>query len=405
MRFPFYIAERYLFSKKSRNVINLITGISVAVIAFVTAAMIVVLSAFNGIDMLVDELYSSFDGDVIIEAPRGRYLDTDSLNMEAWSEDSRIAVIHEVVEQSVLVQYKDRQRVAVMKGVPADYMTSTGLENKIYEGGAILEDEDTFRGIIGYGILLDLDAALYSESLTPLFVHAAEKGRRISRDKEKAFNTEPIMIGGVFSINLEYDSQYLLVPIAFARDVMKVGQVSSYLEVQAKEGVPLEELKDAIASKMSQDLKVSTREEKNALVYKANESERLVTILILSFIILIATFNILASITMLMLDKQKDLKIIHSMGATVQQIRNIFFIEAMLISVAGTVIGLVLGLGVCYLQSEYGLVPLQGGIVEYYPVIIMLRDVLMVFAIVVSIGFLFSWFPVKRLTKGLLAQS
>ncbi|MDA0714349.1 MAG: FtsX-like permease family protein [Bacteroidetes bacterium] len=405
MRFPFYIAERYLFSKKSRNVINLITGISVAVIAFVTAAMIVVLSAFNGIDMLVDELYSSFDGDVIIEAPRGRYLDTDRLNMEAWSEDSRIAAIHEVVEQSVLVQYKDRQRVAVMKGVPADYMTSTGLENKIYEGGAILEDEDTFRGIIGYGILLDLDAALYSESLTPLFVHAAEKGRRISRDKEKAFNTEPIMIGGVFSINLEYDSQYLLVPIAFARDVMKVGQVSSYLEVQAKEGVPLEELKDVIASKMSQDLKVSTREEKNALVYKANESERLVTILILSFIILIATFNILASITMLMLDKQKDLKIIHSMGATVQQVRNIFFIEAMLISVAGTVIGLVLGLGVCFLQSEYGLVPLQGGIVDYYPVIIMLRDVLMVFAIVVSIGFLFSWFPVKRLTKGLLAQS
>ena len=247
MRFPFYIAERYLFSKKSRNVINLITGISVAVIAFVTAAMIVVLSAFNGIDMLVDELYSSFDGDVIIEAPRGRYLDTDSLNMEAWSMDERISAIHEVVEQSVLVQYKDRQRVAVMKGVPADYMTATGLENKIYEGGAILEDDDTFRGIIGYGILLDLDAALYSESLSPLFVHAAEKGRRISRDKEKAFNTEPIMIGGVFSINLEYDSQYLLVPIAFARDVMKVGQVSSYLEVQAKEGVSLEELKDFIS--------------------------------------------------------------------------------------------------------------------------------------------------------------
>ena len=150
---------------------------------------------------------------------------------------------------------------------------------------------------------------------------------------------------------------------------------------------------------------MSTREEKNALVYKANESERLVTILILSFIILIATFNILASITMLMLDKQKDLRILNSMGATVQQIRNIFFIEAMLISVAGTVIGLALGLGVCFLQREYGLVPLQGGIVDYYPVIIMLRDVLMVFAIVVSIGFIFSWFPVKRLTKGLLAQS
>jgi len=405
MRFPFYIAGRYLFSKKSRNVINLITGISVAVIAFVTAAMIVVLSAFNGIDSLVDELYSSFDGDVMIEAQRGRYLDLDSLEMDVWKDDARIAAIHEVLEQSVLVQFKERQRVATMKGVQPGYLEANGLDASIHEGSPLLEDNDAFMAVLGYGIQLDLDAPLYSQSLSPLLVHAAQKGKRISKHKDKAFKTEPIMIGGVFSINMEYDSEYMLVPIAFARDLLDVGPVCSYVEIQASDGLSLEELQDFITTSTSGRYKVTTREEKNAMIYSANESERMVTIVILSFIILIATFNILASITMLMLDKEKDLKVLHSMGATLMQIRNIFFTEAMLISMAGTILGLMLGLGVCYLQTEYGLVPLQGGIVEYYPVIINFMDVLMVFSIVLLIGLLFSWYPVKRLSAGLLARS
>ena len=213
------------------------------------------------------------------------------------------------------------------------------------------------------------------------------------------------MIGGVFSINMEYDSEYLLVPIAFARDLLGVDNASSYVEIQAADGISLEELQEFIREATGGAYKVSTREEKNALIYKANESERLVTILILSFIILIATFNILASITMLMMDKEKDLKVIHSMGATMLQIRNIFFTEAMLISMAGTVIGLFIGLMVCYLQSHYGLVRLQGGIVEYYPVIIDFKDVVLVFSIVLSIGLLFSWYPVKRLAEGLISKN
>jgi lipoprotein-releasing system permease protein len=164
----------------------------------------------------------------------------------------------------------------------------------------------------------------------------------------------------------------------------------------------LEELQEFITEATGGKYKVNTREEKNALIYKANESERLVTILILSFIILIATFNILASITMLMMDKEQDLKVIHSMGATMMQIRNIFFTEAMLISMAGTVIGLILGLGICYLQTSFGLVRLQGGIVDYYPVIVDMADVILVFSIVFTIGLLFSWYPVKRLAVGLI---
>jgi lipoprotein-releasing system permease protein len=402
MRFHFYIAGRYLFSKKSRNVINLITGISVAVIAFVTAAMIVVLSAFNGIDSLVDELYSSFDGDVMIEAPRGRYISMDSLSVDQWKDDSRVKNIHEVLEQSVLIQYKESQRVATMKAVPLGYLEQNGLDASIHEGSALLEDNEAFLAVIGYGIQLDLDAPLFSKSLTPLLIHAAQKGKRISKHKDKAFKTEPIMIGGVFSINMEYDSEYLLVPLPFARDLLDVGPVCSYIEIQAADGISLEELQEFITEATGGKYKVNTREEKNALIYKANESERLVTILILSFIILIATFNILASITMLMMDKEQDLKVIHSMGATMMQIRNIFFTEAMLISMAGTVIGLILGLGICYLQTSFGLVRLQGGIVDYYPVIVDMADVILVFSIVFTIGLLFSWYPVKRLAVGLI---
>ncbi len=405
MRFPFYIAWRYLFSKKSRNVINLITGISVVVIAFVTAAMVVVLSAFNGIDGLVDELYSSFDGDVIIEPERGKVIPLDSLDLSSIMELDGYKDHFEVIEQNVLLSLGDRQRVATMKGVPPEYLKSTGLTSSIYEGSDILVDEDADLAIVGYKIMLELDAGLFSETFRPLVVNAPRRGKKISRSKQKAFRSEPIRIGGVFSINMEYDSEYLLVPIIFARDIMDYRQECNYIEVDCREEVEIEVFKNLVQARLPDGLVATTRFDKNAVIYKANESERLVTILILSFIILIAVFNILASLTMLMIDKSHDLTMLHSMGAPVKTLRRIFFLEGILISGLGAIIGVAIGVLVCYLQENVGLVRLQGGIVDFYPVIIHLKDILLVLAIVMIIAIGFSWIPVNRMTRGMLMEA
>ncbi len=405
MRFPFYIAWRYLFSKKSRNVINLITGISVGVIAFVTAAMIVVLSAFNGIDELVDDLYSSFDGDVIITPERGRSLSPDSVGLEAIMSLAAYGHHFEVIEQNVLLTYGDQQRVASMKGVPDDYMPRTGLDSTIYVGSDVLQDESRNYAILGYKVMQDLDAGPYYETLRPLTVHAARKGKKISRSKERAFRSEPIPIGGGFSINMEYDTKFVLVPISFAQGLMDYKNECNSIEIIARPGQDIKSFRQAIAEVLPDGYVANTRFEKNAIIYKANESERLVTIMILSFIILIAVFNILASLTMLMLDKSHDLTMLHSMGAPVSTLRRIFFIEGLLISGAGMAIGLALGAIICYLQQEVGLVPLEGGIVDYYPVLLRMRDFGLVAAIVMIIAVAFSWIPVNRMTRGMLLEA
>jgi lipoprotein-releasing system permease protein len=404
LNLPFYIAKRYLFSKKSRNVINVITGISVVVIAFVTAAMVVVLSAFNGIDDLVDDLYSNFDGDLILTPERGRLLEGDSLDIASILEIEGVRSVHQVLEEQVLLGYDDRQRLATMRGVDDGYLKEKGLDASIYEGSDLLEDDMIFQAIIGYGLKLDLDASLTSVGFEPLIVHAPRKGKRISRHKQKAFNTEGIPIGGIFSINLEYDSEYLLVPYDFAKDIMDIRSGCSFIEILLDSGIDTDALRARIRADLPDSVDIKSREEKNALIYKANESERLVTICILSFIILIATFNILASLTMLMLDKRADMQTLKALGATPQLIERVFFIEGMLISALGALIGLLVGIVLCFAQQEYGLIPLKGGIVQYYPVEVRSSDIVLVFTIVLIIALVFSWWPVKHLSRGLIER-
>lgn len=375
------------------------------VIAFVTAAMIVVLSAFNGIDALVDDLYSSFDGDVIITPARGKILSTDSISLDAIMALPAYGHHFEIIEQNVLLTFGDQQRVASMKGVPEEYMARTQLDSTIYIGSDVLQDEKRNYAILGYKVMQDLDAGPYYETLRPLTIHAARKGKRISRSKKKAFRSEPIPIGGGFSINMEYDSKYLLVPISFAQKLMDYTNECNSIEVNSSPEQDIEEFKLAIEAVLPTGYVASTRFEKNAIIYKANESERLVTIMILSFIILIAVFNILASLTMLMIDKSHDLTMLHSMGAPVKTLRRIFFIEGLLISGAGMVIGLAIGAIICYLQQTVGLVRLEGGIVDFYPVMLRPIDFGLVAAIVMIIAVAFSWIPVNRMTRGMLLEA
>ncbi|MFT4662902.1 MAG: lipoprotein-releasing system permease protein [Patiriisocius sp.] len=399
MKFPFYIAKRYLFAKKSRNIINVITTISVVVIAFVTTAMIVILSAFNGIDELVQDLYSSLDADITIAPVRGKTIHTDSLDLAPILAMEAVDWIEPIIEENVILAYRDKQRIATIKGVRNEYLKNISFSDHILEGYEFPESDGLQYGLMGYGVKQELGAGLYAESFTPLTVYAPRRGKKIYKNREGATKKQTLMGGGVFSINIDFDTKYLITSLGFAKELFEMNNEVNHYEIKLHDGYIASDVKLNMEKAMDSRYKLITQKEKNSLIYKANESERLITIFILAFIVVIATFNIFASLTILIIDKGKDRKILSSLGATQGTIRQIFFLEGIMLSAMGTLIGLILGFILSWLQQNVGIIPLEGGIVDYYPVIIKPMDFILVSAIVLGIGLLFSWLPVWMLTK------
>ncbi len=402
MNFPFYIAKRYLFAKKSRNIINVITTISVIVIAFVTTAMVVILSAFNGIDELVHELYSSLDADITIAPARGKTIPADSLDLSDILALEEVAWIEPVIEDNVILAYRDKQRIASLKGVTNSYLEKMNFKDHIIDGITEPERGDVQYGLLGYGIKQELGAGLYADSFTPLTIYAPRKGKKIYKSRERATTKKTLMAGGVFSINVDFDTKYVITSLTFAQDLFGIEKSVSHYELMLNKEVEISRATEKIEKLIAKGqfpVKIITQFDKNAIIYKANKSERLVTIFILAFIVAIATFNIFASLTILIIDKSKDRMILKSLGATEATVRKVFFLEGIMLSALGAFIGLILGFIFSWIQQNIGIIPLEGGIVDYYPVIIRASDFFLVAAIVLGIGLLFSWLPVWMLTR------
>lgn len=399
MKTSLFIAFRYLFGRNFVNIINLITGISVLVIAFVTASMIIVLSAFNGIESLVDQVYSSFDSDIAIVPIKGKTLDLDSLNFKTLEFDEAVSNLEYTIQENVLLAYFDKQRIATLKGVTNSFLVNSGLSQNVIFGSSKVVEDSTDFAIIGYGVRSELAADLYSESFEPLTIFAPERGKNLRKYKENTFNQAEIMIGGIYSINAEFDSKYVLVPFNFAKDVFEYKNEISTVEINLMKGVDTKTFIANHIGLLRNNQKFLTREDKNKLVYQASNSERIATIFILSFIIIIGAFNMLASLTIVIIDKAKDITILNSMGADEKSILNIFFFQGMLIALIGLVLGLVIGLILCLIQQKFGIIPLDGGIVPYYPVVLDSNDFILTSAIVIIMAFLFTWFPVKYLSR------
>ena len=399
MKTSLYIATRYLFGRSFLNIINLITGISVLVIAFVTAAMIIVLSAFNGIESLVDQVYSSFDSDVAIVPIKGKTIDLDSLDVSNLEFHPSISNLEYSIQENVLLSYYDKQRIATLKGITNSFIVSSGLDKNIIFGSPRLSEDSTEFAIIGYGIRTELEADLYSESFEPLTIFAPERGKKLRKYRESTFNQAEIMIGGIYSVNAEFDSKYILVPFNFAAEIFGYDNEVSAIEVNLMKDISSEGFIKENSGMLHSNIKFLTREQKNKLVYQASNSERIATILILSFIIIIGAFNMLASLTIVIIDKAQDITILNSMGADEKMILNIFFFQGMLIAIIGLFLGLILGLALCFIQQQFGIIPLDGGIVPYYPVVLDAKDFILTSTIVLVMAFLFTWFPVKYLSR------
>lgn len=399
MNLPLYIAKRYLFSKKSHNVINIISAISILGVSIGSLALIVVLSAFNGLEDLVGSLYNSFDSDIRITIKEGKTFDLNSFPEDKIRKLEGVVHYTDVLEETVLLKYQDKQSIAVVKGVESDFLLMSGLDSMIIDGDLVLKEDSFYYAVMGYGIAINLTVSI-GNFFDPISMYAARRKIKVSpTNPEQAFRKMPIMPAGIFAINPDFDDKYIIVPFEFASELLEYDQRATAVELGLKPEADEYRIKEQLQQLLGEDYQVKTQYEQNELIFKTNQTEKWVTYLILSFILVIATFNVIGSLTMLIIDKKDDILILKSMGATKKLIRRIFLLEGLLINLVGGMSGLVLGGLLCFGQQKLGFVRLEGVLVDYYPVSMEPMDFVAVMLTVMVIGFAASWFPVRFVTR------
>lgn len=407
MNFPFYIAKRYLFSKKSHNAINVISAISVCGVALATLALVCTLSVFNGFQDLVATFFTAFDPQLKITAVKGKVFDGQDPRILQIRELPEVELCSESLEDNIMVQYQDKQTMAVLKGVEDNFDRLTPIDSILFgRGELILHDEVVDYAIPGIQLLSTLGASI--RFLDPLEIYAPKRGAKVNlANPSTAFSTGQLFSSGlVFAVNQEkYDGSYILTSLRFARDLFQYTSEVSAINLKLKPEADTDAVKEKIEQILGEDFCVSDRYEQQADTFRIMEIEKLISYLFLTFILVIASFNVIGSLSMLIIDKRDDVNTLRNLGANDNQIVRIFLFEGRMISFIGASLGVVLGLFLCWLQQKYGLIALGSSgtfVVDAYPVSVHLTDIIVIFITVLAVGFLSVWYPVRFLSKRLL---
>ncbi len=368
-------------------------------VAVGTMAMVVVMSAINGLTELVESLYSSFDASIRIEAAHGKYITMDDLPMQDILHDNRVTNSTKTLEETVLIKYEDAQVFATVKGVDQSFVDISGMDSSIWSGSSTLTSEDGRQFVtVGYMIARNLGVNL-SNVFKPLQFYTANPNANLATSMTSAFYVENIFPAGIFAINADLDNQYVVAPISFVQKLVRDSNRVSSLELEVVPNTNLDQLRDDLQLVVGDQFEVKTRFQLNEMLYKTNNTEKWAVFLILSFILLIATFNILGSLTMLILDKKEDLFILSSMGANTRFLRSVFLWEGLLIAFIGGTAGMALGLVLCWLQEEFKLVGLEGMLVDAYPIQVIWTDLAAIVLVVFLIGLLAAGIPSALIIK------
>lgn len=408
MNLPFYIARRYLFSKKKHNAINIISAISVCGVALATMALVCTLSVFNGFQDTVAELFTVFDPELKVTVAEGKVFDSQDERIRQVRELPEVEVLTETLEENAMVQYKDRQTMAVIKGVQNNFEQLTAIDSILYGAGEfILHDSIVDYGVMGIELVSTLGTGI--QFVDPLQVYIPKRGVKVNMaNPTSSFNSDYLFSpGAVFAVNQQkYDNQYILTSLDFLRRLLDYTTEVSAIELKLKPGVNVSSVKSDIENILGDDFIVKNRYEQQEDIFRIMEIEKLVSYLFLTFILVIACFNVIGSLSMLILDKKEDVLTLRNLGADDRLISRIFLFEGRMISFCGALIGIVLGLILCFIQQKYGLITLGSGgdsfVVDAYPVSVHFWDVILVFVTVSAIGFLSVWYPVRYLSKRLL---
>lgn len=408
MNFPFFIARRYLFSKKSTHVINVISGISIVGVAITTMALVVTLSVFNGFHDLVASFFTSFDPQLKITPAMGKTVASDDPILTQIRQLPQVEVATESVEDMALAIYKGRQAMVIIKGVDDNFDQLTHINEILMgDGDFSLHAADLDYGIPGIRLADQLGTGYYYDE--PMHIYAPRReGQLDMTAPEEAFEEEELYSPGViFNVKQsKYDKNYILTSISFARRIFGQQGMLSSLELRLKSGSNFDKVKAEIIKICGDKFIVKDRFEQQDDTFKIMKIEKLIAYIFLTFILMVACFNIIGSLSMLIIDKKDDVVTLRNLGASDKQIVRIFLFEGRMISAIGAIIGIIIGLALCWVQQTFGIVALGTSsgnyVVDAYPVSVHPEDIILVFITVLIVGFLSVWYPVNYFAKKLL---
>lgn len=406
MKLSLYIARRYLFAKKSRNAINVISGISVAGVMVGTMALITILSVFNGLEEMVRGIFSTSDSEIRITPVKGKVFTPDTLTLRRLSAVGGVEAWAETLEENALLRYEEQQYIATVKGVSPNYGDVTDLDTAMWDGDFKLMSENGRPfAIAGLGVANYLGMRL--NFVAPLAIYIPDRKAHLTLNPENEFKRKYINLSGIFAVEQEFDSKYVFVPIDFARELMGYTTEVTAIEVRLKAGADLKKTQKEIQGVMGRGFLVQNRYEQQEMFYRVMRGERLAIYVILTFILIIASFNIIGSLTMLIIEKERDIRILKSLGADNTLIKRIFIYEGWMISFIGTCIGLAVGFLLCAAQQQFGIVKLSGEslLIDSYPVRMQLTDFILVAVTVMAIGYGAAWYPVHYLSRRFLKEN
>lgn len=396
MNFKLHIAWRYLFAKKSHNAINIVSGVSAAGVCVATAALVCVLSVMNGFNRVLEDMFSQFDPELVVRPAQGKYFRLDTPEMQALKAMPEVAVFSPVIQETAMISYKDHQTPAILKGVDANFQQLTGIDSIITDGYFEVYDGAFDRCVLGRGLAAEI--GMNAHFVGGLHIYAPKRTSRVNLLRpDQSLNREVTYIAGTFAVNqVEYDDHMALISLACARRLFEYGE-NEATSVELKLTKPAQR---RIQELLGENYIVLNQYEQKADFFRIAKVEKWLSALLLVFILLIASFNIVGSLSMLILDKKEDIAILSNLGATPQQIQHIFLYEGWLVSALGAGLGLLIGLAVCLLQEHFGFIKLGNGY-EYalaaYPVSVEAFDVVVITLIVLAIGFVAAWYPTRAL--------
>lgn len=409
MNLPLYIAKRYLFSKKSHNAINVISLVSVCGIMIATAAVICVLSVFNGMTSIHEKTFGSFDPELQITTNYGKVFSIDSIDLNRIEQLESIDFISQTIEENALLKYSERQKPILFKGVSSEFIHLANVEKLLIDGKFELRTGDIDHGVIGATLAYDL--GVRPGFLTPLEIYVPKRDVTVNlMNPATSFNQSNIFLSGVFSLNqAKYDENMFIISIDLARELLNYDQEVTALDIKLKEGASIKDAQREIKKILGNKFEVKDRFQQQADIYKMVNMEKWITFLILCIILIIAIFNVVGSLSILIIEKRIDIGILQSMGANNKMIEKIFFFEGSLILMIGTISGLIVGLAVCLIQQQFGVIKFGSSpelfVMDAYPVRVQLLDIIIVFFSVIFIGFMAILYPVKNLKKRIAVET
>lgn len=404
MNLPLHIAKRYLFSKKSHNAINIISAISVCGVALATLALVCTLSVFNGFHDLIASFFTHFDPDLKVETVKGKTFTPDSTQLIAIQAIPGVEVVSTTLEDNAMAKYKDQQTMVTIKGVDDNFQALTHIDEILYGNPEFkLYDAVVDYGIMGQQLMYILNTGV--QPYDPIEVYAPRKGTRVNMSNPLAnFHRELLYSpGSVFNINdSRYASSYIITSIDYARRLFDYTDEVSALELRLFPEADVQEVKHAISNIMGEGFTVKDRYEQQEATFKVVKIEKFISYLFLCFILMVACFNIISSVSMLILDKRDNANTLRSLGAPDGMVARIFIYEGNLIALIGAIVGLVLGIVLCLLQQHFGLIGLGGDgqfVVSAYPVRVKFTDIVLVFFSVVVVSAISVWLPIRLVNK------